>query len=141
FGTATLQTNMGNTNYHSLQAQGTLRPVAGVSFQASYTWSKLLGNAGGYTNPVDRKPDYGLQTGDRRHDFRTNGSFELPFGPGKLMARNSSGFLARAIESWQMTWIVGLASGAPTSILAQSMLYANGVPDVVGSFDSQGKVD
>jgi hypothetical protein len=142
FGTATLQTNMGNTNYHSLQAQGTLRPVAGVSFQASYTWSKLLGNAGGYTNPVDRKPDYGIQTGDRRHDFRTNGTFELPFGPGQMLARNTHGVVARIIEGWQMTWIVDLTSGAPTSITAQSMLYANGVPDVVGKFDpSIGKID
>ena len=66
-GTATLQTKMGSTNYHSLQGQVTLRPVAGVSLQGSYTWSKLLGRSGGYTNPVDRGPDYTTQAGDRRH--------------------------------------------------------------------------
>ncbi|PYS36435.1 MAG: hypothetical protein DMG14_24410 [Acidobacteria bacterium] len=140
FGTATLFTNMGNTNYHSLQAQATLRSIYGVDFQASYTWSKLLGNSGPYTNPVDRNADYALQTGDRRHDFRTNGSFELPIGPGKLLARNSSGVFARLIEEWQMTWIVDLSSGSPASITAQSMLYGNGVPDVVGKFDAKGGV-
>jgi hypothetical protein len=141
FNGATLQTNMGNTNYHSLQGQATLRPIAGVSLQASYTWSKLLGRAGGYTNPVDRGGDYTIQNGDRRHDFRTNGTFELPIGPNQLLAGNSSGILARIIEGWQMSWIVDLGSGDAANITAQSMLYANGVPDVVGNFDpSAGKV-
>jgi hypothetical protein len=141
FSTATLQTNMGSTNYHSLQGQVTLRPVAGVSLQGSYTWSKLLGRSGGYTNPADRTPDYTTQEGDRRHDFRTNGTFELPFGPGRLLAGKSGGVVARIIEGWQMSWIVDLASGAPGNITAQNMLYANGVPDVVGNFDpSSGKV-
>jgi len=141
FNGATLQTNMGNTNYHSLQAQATLRPKAGVSLQASYTWSKLLGRAGGYTNPVDRGGDYTIQNGDRRHDFRTNGTFELPIGPNKLLAGNSSGVLARIIEGWQMSWILDLGSGDASTITAQSMLYANGVPDVVGNFDpSSGHV-
>ena len=153
FSAANWLTNSGSTNYHSLQAQATLRPVAGVSFQTSYTWSKLLGygafptvlptaSAGTtYTNPTDRKADYTLQPGDRRHDFRTNGSFALPFGPGQMLFRNSSGVLARAIENWQMSWIVDLTSGAPANIIAQNMLYANGVPDVVGKFDSKGHAD
>ena len=109
--------------------------MAGVSLQASYTWSKLLGRAGGYTNPVDRGGDYTILEGDRRHDFRTNGTFELPIGPNQLLAGNSSGVLARIIEGWQMSWIVDLGSGAASNITAQSMLYANGVPDVVGNFD------
>src|SRR6185369_756614 len=33
FSSATLQTNLGNTNYNSLQLQSTLRPTAGVDFQ------------------------------------------------------------------------------------------------------------
>jgi Carboxypeptidase regulatory-like domain len=142
FGTATLQTNMGSTNYHSLQGQVTLRQMAFISdFQAAYTWSKLLGRSGGYTNPVDRAGDYTLQPGDRRHDFRTNGTFQLPIGPRKLVAGKSSGIFARVIEGWQATWIVDLASGNPSNITAQSMLYANGVPDRVGSFDpSSGHV-
>jgi hypothetical protein len=141
FSTATLYTNMSRTNYHSMQTQFTLRPTAGLNLQASYTWSKLLGLAGGYTDPVNRGADYTLQDGDRRHDFKTNGSFELPFGPNDLFFGNSSGIVARLIEDWQMNWILNLGSGAPTSIGARSMLYANGVPDVVGPFDPKlGKV-
>jgi hypothetical protein len=140
FGTATLQSNLGNANYHSMQAQLTLRPVNGFSYQGTYTWSKNLGRTGGFTNPADRGPDYTLQAGHRAHDFRSMGTFELPFGPGQLLLRNSSGPLARIVEGWQMSWFLNLSSGAPTSISAQSMLYASGVPDIVGPFNPEGKV-
>src|SRR5262249_30833629 len=43
--------------------------------------------------------------------------------------------LARVLEGWQSGWIVNINSGAPTSITAQSMLYANGTPDIVGPFN------
>lgn len=135
FSSANLQTNLGNTNYHSLQLQSTLRPTAGVNLQATYTFSKLLGNAGGYTLPFDRKGDYTLQTGDIRHNFRTNGSFTVPAGPGQLLLGKSTGVVARAVENWQLGWIVDLNSGIPTNIAAQNMLYGNGVPDRVGPFN------
>lgn len=141
FGTATLQTNLGNTNYHSLQMQATMRPVAGVNFQATYTWGKLLGNNGTYTLPFDRHGDYTLQNGDIRHQFRTNGTFTIPVGPGQFLLGKSHGVMARAIEGWQLGWIVDLESGTPTSITAQNMLYGNGVPDKVGNFNpNAGKV-
>ncbi|PYS38943.1 MAG: hypothetical protein DMG14_15775 [Acidobacteria bacterium] len=148
FSTATLQTNAGNTNYHSLQLQATLRPTVGINLQATYTWSKLLGVNGSnpnntplpYTVPWDRKADYTLQYGDRRQDFRTNGTFALPFGPRQLLLSKSTGVFARIVENWQMSWIVDLGTGAPTNIYAQNRLYANGVPDVVGPFPRKGKV-
>ena len=135
FNNATLQNNPGNANYHSLQTQATLRPTAGVDLQASYTWSKSLGRTGAFTNPIDRKPDYTLQAGHRAHNFRTNGTFELPTGPGRMLLGSSSGVLARIVEGWQMSWILNMTSGSPASITAQNMLYASGVPDIVGPFD------
>jgi hypothetical protein len=135
FSGATLNTNLGNTNYNSLQFQSTLRPTAGLNLQATYTFSKLLGNAGAYTLPFDRHGDYTLQTGDTRHDFRTNGSFNLPIGPGQMLLGKSHGVVARAIEDWQLGFIVDLNSGSPVSITAQNMLYGNGVPDRVGPFN------
>lgn len=141
FNNVTLQTNSSNTNYHSLQLQGTLRPTAGITLQTSYTWSKLLGVGGGATVPFDRKADYTIQVGDRRHDVRTNGTFALPIGPQKLLFGSSSGVLARIVEQWQMSWIFNVGSGAASNISAQNMLYGNGVPDVVGAFNQKGKVE
>jgi hypothetical protein len=83
---------------------------------------------------VDRRGDYTLQVGDRRHDFRTNGTFELPIGPGQALFRNSSGLVARVIEGWKLSWIIQLTSGAPANLAAQSMLYGNGTPDIAGKF-------
>jgi hypothetical protein len=37
FQTATYNTNSGSSNYHSMQAQFTLRPTFGTNFQATYT--------------------------------------------------------------------------------------------------------
>jgi hypothetical protein len=49
--------NMGNSNYHSFQAEASLRPTHGLSGTANYTWSKNLGLPGTFTNPVDRHLD------------------------------------------------------------------------------------
>jgi hypothetical protein len=135
--------SMNNNQYHSLEVQATLRPWHGVSMQGSYTWGRNNGLSGGaglgnsYTNPVDRHRDYTVLNDTRKHEFRTNGSFELPLGPNKLFFTNSSGILARIAENWKAGWIVNLISGAPSSITAQSMLYAGGTPDVVGPLDTK----
>jgi hypothetical protein len=143
FNNATYNTNLGTANYHSLQTQITMRPTAGVNLQSTYTWSRTLGTPGdaGYTTPLDRSPDYTLQQSHRSHDFRTYGTFRLPFGPNQLLFGGSQGVLARAIEGWEMSWIFNVTSGAPARIIAQDMLYAAGVPDRVGDFDpSAGEV-
>jgi hypothetical protein len=132
--TATFITNANSSNYHSFQAQTTLRPTGGLSLQTTYTWSKNMGISGTPTNPLNRRLDYTLNANDRRHDIRLNGTFELPIGPNKLLLGNSAGWFARAIERWQMSTILNWNSGAPTDITAADMMYDNGVPDIVGPF-------
>jgi hypothetical protein len=140
--TPTYITSSGNQNYHSLQTQVTLRPTHGFSYQATYTWSKNLATPGtGFTNPVDRNGDYTYANSHRAHDFRSNGGFELPFGPNKLLFSNATGWVARVIERWQANLIFNMTSGSRSSISAAQMFYANGVPDMVAATDlSHGKV-
>jgi hypothetical protein len=141
-GTPTYITSSGNQNYHSLQIQATLRPTHGFSYQATYTWSKNLAMPGTtFTDPLDRNAEYSYAGSHRAHDFRSNGSFELPFGPNKLLGANTSGWVARLIERWQASLILNMTTGSRNSLGAQSMFYANGVPDAVSAYDlSQGKV-
>lgn len=133
--------SMNNNQYHSLETQVTLRPTHGLTSQASYTWSRNMGLSGGqglgnsYTNPADRHADYTVTGDTRTHDLRMNGSFDLPFGPGKSLLSNSHGVLGRFVEGWKPGWIVNLISGVPTTLAAQNMLYAQGTPDVVGPFN------
>jgi hypothetical protein len=135
YGTLNLLTNSGYSNYHSLQVQTSVRPIHGFSGQATYTWSKNLGLLSGLTDPTNRALDYTNINNNPGHTLRTNGTIELPFGPNKLLFGNSSGWLARAVERWQLGLIYNLSSGAPSTITATSMLYGNGVPDVVHPVD------
>jgi hypothetical protein len=157
--------NTGTSEYNSLQLQGTLRPTHGMSLQATYIWSKSmqtplvsfaagngLSTAQSYTNPVERNKDYQLSPGNAAHEFKANGTFELPIGPNKLLMGGSHGALARVIEGWQTSAIVDLISGQPASIPASYVnassgaasptgLYGNSVPDIVGDFPRDGKVN
>jgi hypothetical protein len=144
FSTAVLETNPGHSNYHSVQAQVSMRPTAGVSLQGTYTFSRNLGQAPGegangtgsvFTDPTDRMADYALLAAHRRHALVTYGTFELPVGPNKLLFKNASGVLGRLAEGWQASWVANLTSGSPANVSAQSMLYGLGVPDIVGPFD------
>jgi hypothetical protein len=135
----TYNANLGSSNYHSMEAQFTLRPTLGTNLQATYTWSKSLELPWeDWTDPLNRDADYRLASNHRAHEFRMNGAFELPIGPGRLLFRNSSGLIARAIEGWRMSWTYNLFSGPPESIEAQDMLYDNGTPDVVGPWNLTG---
>jgi hypothetical protein len=142
FTTINFITNNASNNYHGFNAQVTMRAKHGMTFQSTYTWSKNLGinaiiNALGatFTNPADRSKDYTIMPDTRVHDFRTNAVFNLPVGPGHALFGNSTGVLARLVEGWQSSFIWNMNTGAPLSILAQSMLYNNGTPDIVGPFD------
>src|SRR5678816_4892956 len=76
----TYNTNSGSSNYHSLETQFTLRPTHGTSLQSTYTWAKSMETPGtGWTDPLNRKADYRLASNHRSHEFRMNGTFQLPF--------------------------------------------------------------
>jgi hypothetical protein len=136
-----------------MQVQVSLRPLHGLSLQSTYVWSKALqvagvGIGGGltsgdpvYTNPNDRFGDYALAPNDVTHDFRSFGTFDLPIGPNKLFFGNSSGVVARIIEGWRTSFIVNASTGQPASFSAANMLYGNGVADVVGPFNPEGKLE
>lgn len=145
FSSANFWTNAGKSNYHSLQVQGTLRPMYGLSLQGTYVWSRSLevplsgaslvsglNSVVTYTNPAERNNDYALSPGHVTHDFRSYGTFELPIGPNKLLLGNSSGWVARTVEGWDTSFILNLSSGQPVSIGAGNMLYGLGVADVAG---------
>jgi len=141
--------NLNTNNYHSLQATFTLRPVRGISMQNTYTWSKNLGLFGevgvNYQDPLNRDDEYAILRDSRSHDFRSNGTFTLPLGPGRLLFGDAAGILGRLLEDWSMSWVVNLTSGAPMTIAGQSGLYtysagSPGTADLVGPFDSKGAV-
>jgi hypothetical protein len=121
----TYRTNSNNSYYHSLQAQLTARTVNGITFQGTWVWSKTMGTAGTYVDPTNRRLNYFAQASSP-HALRMNGTFELPIGPGKMFFSNTSGWIARALERWQTSFIFNAASAIRTSALpAVSHFYGN----------------
>jgi hypothetical protein len=141
---ALYSTNLGYSNYNSVEAQITMRPTHGMSLQATYGFSKTMVQPGnGYTDPLNPTLDYGMSGNSVGHDVRMNGTFELPIGPNKLLLPNSSGFLRHALERWQLGFIYNVSSGAPRTFSSgNNMLYANGRPNIVGPWDNpRGRVE
>ena len=127
--------NTNKSNYHSLQTQFTLRPTLGMSYQGTFTWSRLLGspvspNTFGqgtgyvaYYSMDRRNEDYGVLFQHRTLDFRSHGSVELPFGPNRPFLGNSSGWVARLVEDWHVSAILNITTGIPMTIVGRSGLY------------------
>jgi hypothetical protein len=136
--TALYSTNLGYSDYNSVEVQLTMRPIHGFSMMATYGLSKTMYQPGnGFTDPLDPTLDYSKNATSVGSDFRANGAFELPIGPNKLFFANSSGWVARALERWQLGFIYSISSGAPRSFLTGSnMMYANGRPNIVGPWNN-----
>jgi hypothetical protein len=112
---ATLMENSGFTNYHSMQAQVTMRPVRGLSFQATYTWSRNLADQG-VEDYITGSRRYYLSSGHRSHVLTTYGSYTLPFGANGFILRDASGALKKAIEGWGLSWVANFSSGQPMTL-------------------------
>jgi hypothetical protein len=59
-----------------------------------------------------------LLTFHRTHDFRSNGTFELPFGPSRKFLSGAPSWVSRIVERWQLGGIFSWSSGAPLTITA-----------------------
>ncbi len=134
FSSAYYVSNNDHANYHSMQAQATLRPMRGLSFQTTYTWSRNLG-MGSYTDMLNRAEDYQILGSHRAHSLSSYGTYTLPFGSNGFILRNASGAWKKLVERWQLSWIFSATSGLPGSITGTNRLWGGGQVDQVGPFD------
>jgi hypothetical protein len=150
FANMEMRNNSDTSTYHSMQTQLTMRPASGVTYQGTWTWSRATGVAGNtptgggitaaYRDFLNRNADYTVADFHRSHAFRGYGTFELPFGPGKLLGGNAGGLVARLIEGWQFGTIFNLSTGAPLNIVARNTINRAGTPDIVGDFKREGGI-
>jgi len=129
--TATMQTNLVKSNYHSMQAQVTMRPTHGLNFQATWTWSRALSDSG-WTNYLGDR-NYTLTGQHRSHALNVFGSYELPFGARGYLLRESPTFVKKIVEGWQVSWVSAIRSGSPLSITGQSTQWGTNWPILVRS--------
>ncbi len=150
FGVMEMRDNSDSSNYHSMQTQLTMRPKHGITYQATWTWSRATGVApptgdgGGttetYRDFMHRHADYTVASFQRTHNFRGYATLELPFGPGRLIGSNARSIVARMIEGWQLGTIFDLSTGAPLNVGATTTINRTGTPDIVGDFPRRGDV-
>lgn len=123
-GVVDLLTNQARSRYNALQAELRKRFTGGLTFQANYTFQKLLTDAPG-TGQTRFEPlidnaqpnlEYAIGDQDTTHVFNFNAIYELPFGKGKTFFSEANGFVDRIIGGWQATSIIRMSTGAPFSI-------------------------
>ncbi|MGA3235954.1 MAG: TonB-dependent receptor [Bryobacteraceae bacterium] len=120
---ADMLTNYSNSTYNSLQLEARHRTRSGLSFEANYTFSKVLSDADGdsstrFQNFLDvnnPKLDRSVANFDLRHMIKADGFYELPFGKGHVA---HFGPLDRVIGGWIFGSVMVWQSGSPFSILS-----------------------
>jgi len=130
-------TNQAESNYNSGAVEISRHSGKSLTFDASYTFTRDLSNAGGATPNAfavaggtyltDRfHPglDYGNVIYDRRHRFLVTYLYELPFGHGQAWL-NSTSPLNRIVGDWQLAGVTVLQSGPFLTPYEQSVDPAN----------------
>jgi TonB dependent receptor len=119
----------GMSKYDSLQAKVEKRFSYGLSFLASYTWSKTMDNTTTILYPYNDSLNYALSSGFKLVDIPQNFVFswvyELPFGKGKSFANDWSGIAGRIVSGWSINGISTFQSGQPLWITVQNNLLNN----------------
>ncbi|MGH9935819.1 MAG: hypothetical protein ACREAM_06200, partial [Blastocatellia bacterium] len=128
-----IQSDNGESWYHSGVLKLTQRLSRGTTFFTSYTWSKSLdtdsfgaaatnASATGQ-NPFDKRTDLkGRSDHDLRHRFVFSGVAELPFGKGRKFL-DQEGLINTIAGGWSLTAIITMQSNSPlTPVLSVANL-------------------
>ena len=112
------------SNYHGFQAKLVKRLSYGLSFLASYTWSKSLdyggsaasggGAVGSPQTITDLRAGYGVSGFDIPQRFVGSWTYDLPFGPGRRFLTH--GLLGNLIGGWELDGIATIQSGLPFTV-------------------------
>jgi hypothetical protein len=134
----------GHSTYHALITKFNKRVAAGLTFQASYVFSKILTDsdtAWGVQYAADfynRGLEKSIGQFDVTHDFKFAGVYDLPFGKGQRWV--NKGPASWLIGNWRLSSINIYDSGTPVGIGTSLTLpiYASGaagrVPAYVTSY-------
>jgi hypothetical protein len=131
-GGAYILDNSGASYYNALQIEFRRRLAQGITFQASYTFSKAEAVGATSSSSDSAQPttlrnlglDRVVEPFDIRNAIKLNFIYELPFGAGREFGANSNKIVKTLISGWQMSGVSRLQSGTP--------LFFQGL----GTFDS-----
>lgn len=140
------------SNYNAAQFSLRHRMSHGVQFDFNYTYSKALdissdaervgpastGSFLGLNNNIinawSPSAQYGPASFDATHQINSNWIFELPFGRGRLIGRDTNRALDAVIGGWQLSGLFRWTSGFPVTV-------DNGVTNFPTNFEMEGNAD
>ena len=141
---ADMLTNYSSASYNSMQLAMRHRMHSGLSFEANYTFSKVLSDGDGdlqtrfqaFLDINNPKLERSRANFDLNHMIKADGYYELPFGEGHRLGFKP---LNRVIGGWTFGSVMVWQSGAPFSILSSyatlnraARSYYNGADTTVG---------
>lgn len=139
FGTTAINVRQSNGNsiYNGMLLEARRRASRDLNFQANWTWAKQLDDTGSTVNSAlldvqnlgrDRaNSDY-----TRRHQVTVNGTYDLPFGRGKLLGTHMPRLLDLAAGGWRLSGIWRYTTGRYfTPSFTASGGLSNNRPDVI----------
>jgi len=112
FGSDTIETTIGNSNYNSLQVS--VRHTSGpLQLLAAYTYSKSLdqsSNLGEEVNPLNPSLSRALSAFDITQNFVVSYNYQLPFA--RFLHANN-----RFTQGWELSGITRFSSGLPVTLI------------------------
>jgi hypothetical protein len=138
-------TDLGWSQYDSLQVKLTKRVSKNLNFLANYTYSHNIDNGPAPfnlgqnsdfpQNPYDLNAEVASSDIDLRHNFVFSGLYHLPFGRGQALFSNWGRMQEFVLGGWQLNGILFLHSGTPVNVVRGAPLNTcPGVrPDLIGN--------
>ena len=115
--------------YNGLQTKIEKRYSNGLTFIASYAYSKTLalGDTSGVQNQLNWIADKAVSSQDMRQHFVGSAVYQLPFGKGRQFGSNWNRLTNAVLGGWSFAPIVTVSTGLPLN------LTVNGNPSNTGS--------
>jgi len=115
----------GSNRYHALQLQANKRFSTDLSFNVTYTYSKLREQLS-YLNPSDTELENRVGTDDRPHRFTLATVYRLPIGRGRAFGKEMNKVLDAFIGGWQFNGTYEWQKGQPI-LLSQAFFYTGNI--------------
>jgi hypothetical protein len=135
------------SNYNAGQLRVEKRSSKGLTFLASYTFSKAMSDATGFTgggnfdtgnriqDTFNKKGDKGLASIDHRHRWSVSSIYELPFGPGKPFLSGGPKVVGKFVGGWVFNGIYTYQTGLPITVKFNGDVFSSGTdnarPDLI----------
>lgn len=110
----------GHSAYHALVVKATRRYHNGLALEWNYTFAKVLTDTdsqvegdGTTQDQYNRRLEKSIGEYDQAHGLKMSTVYELPFGKGKPMLGNLSGFANGILGGWRFSGIFAYTGGFP----------------------------